>query len=293
MNLIGKNLGSESIKQKAPTGSTSTQKASSGTSQTNNAKLTSQANASGINVQTVFDPSGPSILQRANKRKQIQEARKQHNIERIFALALNYNLDTQNEENIDPDWFNHFITLAEQISSPAMQELWAKILVGELSFPGTFSYKSLQLLKQMTLKEANSFQHVCKLICKTKRDKGGKVIFGYYRKPSLFNLLNPKSKNVMNLSKFGFPYTDLLTLSEVGLLYQSEIESGEIDQKEGLVLHFATSTLALKPKSNGLVLTYFKLTQTGYELSKLLRPSVNQRYLDELKQMLEEVFKVS
>lgn len=285
IKLIGKNLGTEVIAaEDIAAGKSDSQSVD---------KLSAQAKSKGISPHYIFNPNGPNLLQRAQKRKQIQAARKQQNIEKIFSLALDFAPNKQAENNIDSDWFNRFIELAEDISSPLMQELWSKILIGELSSPGTFSYKSLLMLQQMTHKEAQSFQAVCRLCCRSKLDKGGKIVVGYYRKPSLLNFLSKNQRGTLNLSQFGLPYTDLLTLAEVGLIYQSEIESGEIPVNEPYQLLFSSEELLLKPKANGLTLTYYKLTQTGYELSNLIRPSSNTHYLETLKETLETAFHLS
>ena len=38
-------------------------------------------------------------------------------------------------DKADPDWFNTFTQLAEDVSNKTMQDLWAKILAGEISQP--------------------------------------------------------------------------------------------------------------------------------------------------------------
>jgi len=177
IKLITRNLGTEFVANEEVSNTGASDTASTD-------RLESQAKRIGVSTQYTFNPEGPNLLQRAQKRKQIQAARKQQNIEKIFTLALDFAPDRHSDGNIDTDWFNHFIDLAENISSPLMQELWSKILIGELTMPGTFSYKSLLMLQQMTHKEASSFQTLCQLCCRSKQDKGGKVIIGYYRKPS-------------------------------------------------------------------------------------------------------------
>ena len=45
-------------------------------------------------------------------------------------------------------------------------------------------------------------------------------------------------------------------------------------------------------KKNGAVLNYFKFTQTGYELAKLIRLAPEQSYLTELHQIVLPSFEV-
>ena len=86
-------------------------------------------------------------LERRNKILQIQKA---NNLKSILNIALNVTINEQTSDNLDPDWFFAFSTLAEEIYSAPMQELWGKIFAVEVSRPGSFSLRSLQTLKSLT-----------------------------------------------------------------------------------------------------------------------------------------------
>jgi DMSO/TMAO reductase YedYZ molybdopterin-dependent catalytic subunit len=90
------------------------------------------------------------LEERANRRKKLDQLRKQQNMEAIIVRAVQYCSDETITDRADQDWFSSFLTLAESISNKSMQDLWAKILAGEVSQPGSFSLKTLQavLLKQ-------------------------------------------------------------------------------------------------------------------------------------------------
>jgi len=51
--------------------------------------------------------------------------------------------------------------------------------------------------------------------------------------------------------------------------------------------------LVLKAKSNDLVLSYYKFTQTGDELRKLIASPINKAYKQILSTSLEDEFEVS
>ncbi len=59
---------------------------------------------------------------------------------------------------IDPDWLNHFGGYAEKASSEKVQDLWARVLAGEVRHPGSFSLTTLRLLAELDQKMASWFQ---------------------------------------------------------------------------------------------------------------------------------------
>lgn len=63
-----------------------------------------------------------------------------------------------------------------------MQELWGKIFAVESANPGSFSLKTLGLLKQLTQKDAQIFCNAVNLASKRKGESSLKVILGYYQK---------------------------------------------------------------------------------------------------------------
>jgi len=171
-----------------------------------------------------------------------------------------------------------------------MQTLWAKILVGETLSPGTFSIKSLQTLKQMTQKEANALQK-CAPLCGFVEHEGSYLIMlGYYKKPSFFDLLRKGNKESINLAQSGLSFPNILTLMDIGLMYRKEIESPSLKQGQSFSLSFQNQKLTLIAKSNELVLGYYKLTQTGEELKRLITAPVNKQYKQLLEQAMQEEF---
>ena len=88
-----------------------------------------------------------SIESRVQRRQKIAAQRKLNNIESVFEKALKYCIDEGENERLDPDWFYNFANMAEEIHSPAMQELWGKIFAVETNRPGSFSLRTLLILK--------------------------------------------------------------------------------------------------------------------------------------------------
>ncbi|MFC3033581.1 TIGR03899 family protein [Pseudoalteromonas fenneropenaei] len=250
-------------------------------------------NASGRSRPAFAINSDASILRRALKRQQLAKIQRQKNIEAIMSEAMRVCPEVTSGGRPDADWIDKFIHLAEDTANASMQLLWAKILVGETINPGTFSIKSLQTLKQMTQREADALQRCAALCGYLEKDDSHIILLGYYKKPSFFDLLRKGNRETINLSKAGLSFPHILTLMDINLLYRQEIESAELKAEQQIVLSFQRKKLILNAKSNDLVLSYYKLTQTGDELRKLISTSVSKPYRQLLQQAFEEEFQLS
>lgn len=101
------------------------------------------------------------------------------NVDRITLTAVEQlkNSPTSNVEGevseIDEDWLNSFEAFAKNLSSQKMQNLFGKILAGEIQKPGSFSPKTLQVVTHLSQDVAALFQTVCSLcIYKSDNEEG-------------------------------------------------------------------------------------------------------------------------
>lgn len=248
-------------------------------------------------AQTGISLAGNSGLEldmsrKAIRRRAILQQRRVQNLERILNLAIEYAPTQGQEDNLDPDWFFSFINMAENIHSPAMQELWAKIFATEIGQPGSFSLRSLTILQQLTQRDARIFSLAVSLSCRRTGDYSPKLLFGYYQKPSLLSLLQFKRGAQLNLAQFGLTYPDLLALMDLGLIYNSEIESGELSTISRNEWRIGSETLHMNPRSRGILLNYYKFTAAGAELSRLVPTKAQPEYTLALKRILGNAFNI-
>ncbi|WP_404342422.1 TIGR03899 family protein [Pseudoalteromonas mariniglutinosa] len=237
--------------------------------------------------------SDESLLTRAHTRQQLLLIKRQENIEAIMAMAMSFCPDVTAQRQPDSDWIERFIALCEDTANQSMQTLWAKILTGETVSPGTFSIKSLQTLKHMTQREADALQRCATLCGFNEKDSSHLILLGFYKKPSLFDLLRKGNKVSLNLGKTSVSFPDILTLMDINLIYRKEIESAILKAGQEFPLIFKNQKVILKAKNNDLVLSYYKLTQTGDELRKLINTPVNKAYKQLLTTALEDEFDIT
>jgi hypothetical protein len=147
--------------------------------------------------------------QRIKARIAYQEIKKQNNIEQIIRNAAEELRDEQKVEPEKPDidWTTRFFRIAEDITSDQMQILWGKVLAGEVKTPGSYSLRTLDLLKNITKKEAEMFVKV------------GQISFITGVKVFVPNYDNGKYLK----EKFDLDFTDFLLLREIGLLVESDL----------------------------------------------------------------------
>ena len=152
------------------------------------------------------------IEDRSFRRNKLTELRQQQNIEAIILRAIKYCSNSNISERTDQDWFSSFITLAEGISNKTMQDLWAKILAGEVSQQGSFSLKTLQAFRTMSIGEAKLLAKACSISVADSRKKNIRVISGAYQVPKFFNFFNKQRQQRFDLNQAGLSYADILVL---------------------------------------------------------------------------------
>lgn len=125
-----------------------------------------------INGLTMSNLDPQSIEYRALTRDVSSKIKKQKNLETIANYAAE-ELDkkgTVSPESVDPDWTTRFIGIAEDISDENMQRIWAKILAGEVEKPNSYSKRTLEVLRNMSQKEAVLFQRVASTIVRADNE---------------------------------------------------------------------------------------------------------------------------
>jgi uncharacterized repeat protein (TIGR03899 family) len=230
--------------------------------------------------------------EKIQRRSKVSAQRKLNNLEQILGRALDFCLEDLSNDNLDPDWFFSFVNMAEEIYSPAMQELWGKIFAVETSRPGTFSLRSLQTLKQLTQKDAKLFRAAVSLASRKKGESTPKLILGYYQKPSLWSVFRIPKEHQLNLAVYGLGYPSLLSLMDLGLIHPSEIESGELPLDVKTEWRCAGQHLHLSANKRGTTLVYYKFTATGAELYQLVAGHRHASYIDALKLNLANAFDI-
>jgi hypothetical protein len=86
--------------------------------------------------------------------------RRELNLSRVILTAEDY-LDANPSEpdsetaTISEDWLFRWRDYASQVSSSEIQHLWARVIAREIKMPGSFSFRALDFLRNVTAEEAS------------------------------------------------------------------------------------------------------------------------------------------
>ena len=190
------------------------------------------------------------------------------------------------EHEPDHDWTARFFGDVQDVSSEEMQNLWAKILAGEVERPGSTSIKALGILKNLDKTTANMFRMFCS-ICVSIRLDG--ITIDDARVPFLGDYSEGNA-----LRDYGFDFGKLNVLSEHGVINPEYNTWHDYVSSTGLNLP-QTQTLVhipfcfqgkywiLVPMGTGtqgkkLRLSGVALTQSGQEISRVVDVMPAQQY---------------
>jgi hypothetical protein len=235
-----------------------------------------QAEADAAIIKSKGDIELQKLALRASERITNRELRRQRNIESIVVGALEHLPPSTSQDEVDEDWISQFFEHCQDVSSSEMQALWAKLLAGEFAQPGTYSRRTLNLVKLMSKDDAVMFTAFC-----------GYVFRG---EEFLFHVRTKQSDELLKSN--GISYRNLLNLQNVGL-----VESGEVeiyaDKENPVAISYFQQTYLLQPIQpggpDGRGIGTLILSKTGQELSSICGAELNDEYITALNKGLENL----
>ncbi len=215
------------------------------------------------------------IAKRASVRLTHQEITKQQNIEAVVDNAYEEleNVENVSSKSVNPDWMFRFFNSVENISDKDMQTIWGHILAGEIKQPDTYSFRTLEKLKNMTQKEAKDFQMVSSLALQTG---GRKFILG---EDSILNKHGVYFSHILELEECGLMMTQSLSLEiaasakEPDIIYNSGL-LGSIFGKEDQKQTFRMSV--------------YVFTESGSQLIEAIHPEINSQYFIDCMKSIQD-----
>ncbi len=68
------------------------------------------------------------------------------------------------DRNVDSDWLFRWRDYAGGVSSEELQGLWGRLLAGEVKSPGSFSYRTLELIRNLSVEEAARIERLSRFV---------------------------------------------------------------------------------------------------------------------------------
>ena len=164
------------------------------------------------------------LAETVSQRIQFQEEKRQSNIMNVIDQAAHELGDREVQDHeVDHDWTARFFNDVQDVSSEEMQELWAKILAGEVQQPRNTSLRTLRILKDLDPSTAMLFRTLCS--ARLAFQIG--IVGGYAENLGAEIVLSLGGNASHNaLEQFGLNYNILNVLNEYGLIipeYDSSI----------------------------------------------------------------------
>jgi hypothetical protein len=217
---------------------------------------------------------------RAAQRALDVEERRQQNIESITSQAVALLPESVAAEPVLPDWAARFFAECQDISDEQMRSVWARILVGEVARPGSFSTRTLSVLKNLAPAEAQLFN--------------GLVQNSFKRDGTWCPMACMPMTQSWYERNLGLDHQALERLQDAGLITVYETPRVLPDQTE-VVLEGTEFTLRLYSDVGPigrLELGHVSLTTPGVELARICEWSTDESRVQDLLPYLHSGFKV-
>ena len=161
------------------------------------------------------------------------------------------------KETYDFDWFVRFFEAVGNVSDDTMQELWAKILAGEIAQPSSFSFKTIDVLRNMSRRDAELFVKIC---------SHSFVIDGTRH-------FLPNEDEF--LKSVDIQFRDIMKLSELGLIFNDGTLSLSLEISDEPCTLISNSNLLMlisstSGKSETATIGDYPFTEAGNEISRLI-----------------------
>ncbi|MDR3258399.1 MAG: DUF2806 domain-containing protein [Fusobacteriaceae bacterium] len=226
--------------------------------------------------------SSEELRKRAGDRFVYQEIKKQQNIEAVAdkTYDLLKNSEKVSSEPVNQDWMTRFFNSIEDISNEEMQNIWAKILAGEIKKPNTYSLRMLETIKNLTSYEAKLFQEISQYFIVT-----GNAIF------------LPNEKEF--LKSYQINYSTILKLDECGLISSQALLLSlnyELDKlpEKNTIAH--NSKIMIRVGDNGsqkISIVVYLLSAVGKELYLTIhkKDTDNEKFIIDYAKKLQKKHK--
>ncbi|MEZ0484318.1 DUF2806 domain-containing protein [Fibrella aquatica] len=235
----------------------------------------------------IMNAVGGSIIQ--------QQLYKIGNLEAVIETAaeqLSQEDTPVSEAPVDSDWMARFFANAGEVSHEEMQKLWGRVLAGEIVKPGKFSLRTLEVLKNLSRKEAELINKVANYSLDIP---GRSVLFGQL--------------SDFNRSNKWITYSELLYLSEIGIIVLRDV-SCQLEllknEEEGIDagIYFASSNHIICyglefltgdtiPYENKAILPVVAFSTVGHQLLSLIEKKIEIAFLIDVQSFLMKIINPS
>ena len=239
-------------------------------------KRRANAEAKAAIMQAEADVEVADIQKRAAQRFVNEQVRWQANMEEVIEKASPLVEDDASPEDMENDWLLNFFDKSRMVSDDEMQEIWARVLAGEVNAPGAYSRKAVNILSDMDKSDAELFNTLCRfrLITMQHLPITAPGLPPYPR--SRFNTpSNPPCLAVLEVqhpiySEQSIDYEALLHLEGLGLITTNQLGYSIISS--GKLTYACEDKVLILSSPEPIKMGMAKFTSAGAQLSELCVP---------------------
>jgi hypothetical protein len=178
------------------------------------------------------------------------------------------------KRNIDSDWLYRWRDYAGTVSSEELQSIWGRLLAGELKSPGSYSYRTLDFVRNLTTDEAKKIEQVSRFV--------------------ITNFISREQKPL--LQEDGISFDDLIELQNLGVISGVEAVGLTVTLKSNRKDRFAN---LLRSHGRGLLVTHddpkkqlklkvYLVTALGQQVLRLGKFDPHEKYLQAVGEELKK-----
>lgn len=208
-----------------------------------------------------------------------KELKRQNNIDNVAEIAAaELEKETSvSDEPVSEDWTTRFFNIAEDISDNEMQDIWGRILAGEVKKPKSYSLRTLEFLKNLSKDEALAFVKVANL---SLLGAGKYCVF------------NPDNGKFLE-ENFDIKFSDLLQLKELGLINSDsnlQLKLKPPTKEDYITMTYNNKAIVIERKLGASAQTFKALifTSIATELLQLVQPVIELKYIQMIKKHLKQ-----
>lgn len=199
------------------------------------------------------------------------------------------------EKKFSIDWFVRFFEEAGSISDEDIQELWAKVLAGEIENPGSFSLRTLDVLRSLSKYEAEIFQRLASYSinngneCYISVDKELKNQYGYSRDLYEMYDCNIIENNMATLHKWTSEGAGIFMTTESLVCYTNNETHEEFYMELQRFTKIGNELIRLVPPDEVYALDFFKRMKVVFPQLKLTAYEIIEEDGDAIKHGSEDL----
>lgn len=181
------------------------------------------------------------------------------------------------DAKIDPDWLYRWRDYAGAVSSEELQSLWGKVLAGELKSPQSVSYRTLELIRNMSSDDAQLITKLAPFV--------------------ITKMIVSNDKIEAILQNAGLFFGGMLELQELGVItgvgsigLGMELKSNRSDRFENILWsHQRLLRVRHDDPAISLNLSGYLVTAVGIQVLALVQAEPNEDYLVQVAEGLKAV----